>query len=267
MEYCDVGTKIASHLARLAPRRGCPGPSFLQSDTHFSLLPSGSALDDRLPTKRSALIFPSRTLTSTHSRIDSTTGQMSHPGSRTRLLRPSIMRPLTLARLPVLGLDPPKGEGKIRRLFLSVDMDWREIARLTARRRNQQDCGVNEVKGKKKWALYELRDHQHQTYAQLDQKHRHTSSSLAHLRLGPDTRFNMTRAPLPSGNYLHPPASVNRSASAPPTTRSGRRASRGCVHQRRTGRLPRQHHQLYDGKADEFQIEKLKSDQRGERKC
>ncbi|KAL9940175.1 hypothetical protein V8E36_000880 [Tilletia maclaganii] len=74
-------------------------------------------------------------------------------------------------------------------------MDWREIARLTARRRNQQDCGVNEVKGKKKWALYELRDHQHQTHAQLDQKHRHTSSSLAHLRLGPDTRFNMTRAP------------------------------------------------------------------------
>ncbi|KAL9936351.1 hypothetical protein V8E36_004419 [Tilletia maclaganii] len=131
-----------------------------------------------------------------------------------------------------VGPDPPKGEGKIRRSFLSVDklattpaagistmvdvyahalknfpnqpvMGWREITKTHNEEKEiTKIVEGKEVKEKKKWTLFEMSDYQYQTYSQLDEKLKHTSSGLAHLGLGPDTRFNIYASTAPNWQLL-----------------------------------------------------------------
>ncbi|KAE8257679.1 hypothetical protein A4X13_0g2193 [Tilletia indica] len=131
-----------------------------------------------------------------------------------------------------VGPEAPKGEGRIRRSFLSVDklattptpdittmvdlfssslknypnqpvMGWRDIVRTHEEEKEiTKVVDGQEVKDKKRWTLYELGNYQYMTYTQLDQKIKHTSSGLAHLGLGPDTRFNIYASTAPNWQLL-----------------------------------------------------------------
>ncbi|KAK0551234.1 long-chain fatty acid-CoA ligase [Tilletia horrida] len=131
-----------------------------------------------------------------------------------------------------VGPDSVKGEGRVRRSFLSVDKlserpaegvntmldvfstalksfpnhplcGWRDIVK-----EHQEEKEVTkvvdgkEVKEKKKWTLYELSDYQYLTYTQFDEKLKHSSSGLAHLGLGPDTRFNIYASTAPNWQLM-----------------------------------------------------------------
>ncbi|CAD6973033.1 unnamed protein product [Tilletia controversa] len=131
-----------------------------------------------------------------------------------------------------VGPAAPKGEGRVRRSYLSVDkltttpsedistmvdifshslknfpskpvMGWRDIVHTHEEEKEiTKVVEGKEVKDKKRWTLYELSNYQYMTYSQLDEKIKHTSSGLAHLGLGPETRFNIYASTAPNWQLL-----------------------------------------------------------------
>ncbi|KAK0519237.1 long-chain fatty acid-CoA ligase [Tilletia horrida] len=131
-----------------------------------------------------------------------------------------------------VGPEPVKGEGKVRRSFLSVDklasspaegintmvdvfshslknfpnhplLGWRDIVHTHEEEKEvTKVVEGKEVKEKKKWTLYELSPYQYMTYTQFDEKLKHASSGLAHLGLGPDTRFNIYASTAPNWQLM-----------------------------------------------------------------